>query len=53
MAQEIPEMADGSRPIDYLPGDEYGAQVIHSVETGTPRLFHRLVLNDGLIENLP
>ncbi len=32
---------------------EYGAYIIHSLETGTPRVIYGNVINDGLIDNLP
>jgi alpha-galactosidase len=32
---------------------EYGVQIIHSVETGTPRVIYGNVANSGLIDNLP
>lgn len=32
---------------------EYGAYIIHSLETGTPRTFYGNVQNNGLIDNLP
>ncbi len=32
---------------------EYGSLIIHSMETGTPRVIYGNVLNDSLIENLP
>ncbi len=32
---------------------EYGSGIIHSVETGTPRVVYGNVLNHGLIDNLP
>ncbi len=35
------------------PSVEYGAQIIHSVETGTPRTVYGNVINHGLIDNLP
>ena len=35
------------------PSLEYGAQIIHSVETGTPRAIYGNVANHGLISNLP
>ena len=35
------------------PSDEYGARIIHSVETGTPRVVYGNVANRGLIDNLP
>jgi len=33
--------------------DEYGAGIIHALETGTPFIFNGNVMNDGLIDNLP
>jgi alpha-galactosidase len=33
--------------------DEYGAGIIHSIETGQPRVISGNVANDGLIDNLP
>ncbi|MDZ4763350.1 MAG: alpha-glucosidase/alpha-galactosidase [Chloroflexota bacterium] len=32
---------------------EYGSGIIHSLETGTPRVVYGNVANDGLIDNLP
>ncbi len=32
---------------------EYGAYIIHSLETGTPRVIYGNVSNEGLIDNLP
>lgn len=32
---------------------EYGSLIIHSMETGTPRVVYGNVMNHGLIENLP
>jgi alpha-galactosidase len=32
---------------------EYGSQIIHSMETGQPRVVYGNVANDGLIDNLP
>jgi alpha-galactosidase len=32
---------------------EYGSLIIHSMETGVPRVFNGNVLNHGLIDNLP
>ena len=46
-----------SRPVpDDLPAeqsDEYGAGIIHALETGEPFRFNGNVMNDGLIDNLP
>ena len=33
--------------------NEYGSQIIHSIETGTPRVVYGNVLNNNLIDNLP
>jgi alpha-galactosidase len=33
--------------------DEYGANIIHALETGKPFRFNGNVMNDGLIDNLP
>ncbi|MBP9501885.1 MAG: alpha-glucosidase/alpha-galactosidase [Candidatus Promineofilum sp.] len=33
--------------------NEYGAYIIHSLETGTPRVIYGNVANDHLIDNLP
>jgi alpha-galactosidase len=33
--------------------NEYGAQIIHALETGEPLTFNGNVMNDGLIDNLP
>lgn len=35
------------------PSHEYGADIIHSLETNTPRVIYGNVMNDGLIDNLP
>jgi alpha-galactosidase len=35
------------------PSAEYGSGIIHSLETGTPRVIYGNVANDGLIDNLP
>jgi len=53
MEIEIPKMVNGEYPINYKRGLEYGAYIIHSMETGTPRLFYGNVRNKKLIENHP
>jgi len=35
------------------PSQEYGAYIIHSMETGHPRVVYGSVMNHGLISNLP
>lgn len=39
--------------LEVVPSDEYGAGIIHSMETGQPRVVYGNVANDGLIDNLP
>lgn len=39
--------------LDVTPSVEYGAAIIHAVETGTPRVVYGNVRNDGIITNLP
>jgi alpha-galactosidase len=44
----------GGTPLGHEePSDEYAPQIIHSIETGTPRVVYGNVHNDGLIDNLP
>jgi alpha-galactosidase len=40
-------------PLDLEPGGEYAPQIIHSIETGTPRMVYGNVRNGGSIGNLP
>ena len=47
------ELEDPESEIEVTPSVEYGAGIVHSVETGTPRVVYGNVANDGLIENLP
>jgi alpha-galactosidase len=44
---------EGGAPMDVQRSDEYGALIIHSLETGTPRVIYGNVINHGLIDNLP
>ena len=41
------------RQNEVTPSEEYGARIIHSVETGTPRVVYGNVANRGLVDNLP
>lgn len=46
-------LASGA-PLDLEePSNEYAPQIIHSIETGTPRVVYGNVHNAGLIDNLP
>ncbi|MEA3326117.1 MAG: alpha-glucosidase/alpha-galactosidase [Chloroflexota bacterium] len=47
----IDQMLDGLE--DPVLSHEYGAYIIHSMETGQPRVVYGNVMNEGLIENLP
>lgn len=44
---------EGGGPIEVRQSVEYGSLIIHSMETGTPRVIYGNVANDGLIDNLP
>ncbi|MDP9295272.1 MAG: alpha-glucosidase/alpha-galactosidase [Actinomycetota bacterium] len=46
------ELASGG-PISVEPTSELASEVIHSMETGTPRVVYGNVRNDGLINGLP
>ncbi|MFM8310587.1 MAG: alpha-glucosidase/alpha-galactosidase [Ilumatobacteraceae bacterium] len=41
------------RPITVRRSHEFGSGIIHSIETGTPRVIYGNVPNEGLIDNLP
>jgi alpha-galactosidase len=47
------EYEDRARPVQVTPSAEYGSLIIHSLETGTPRVVYGNVMNHGLIDNLP
>jgi alpha-galactosidase/6-phospho-beta-glucosidase family protein len=47
LLQYAPETVSAQR------SDEYGAHIIHALETGTPFTFNGNVMNEGLIDNLP
>ncbi|MCS6870417.1 MAG: alpha-glucosidase/alpha-galactosidase [Anaerolineae bacterium] len=44
---------EGGAALQVQRTDEYAAQIIHSLETGTPRVIYGNVTNNGLIDNLP
>ncbi len=51
---ELEVMAETLESFDNVAqSHEYGAYIIHSLETGTPRVIYGNVMNNGLIENLP
>jgi len=47
------KLEDPKRKLRVTPSDEYGSLIIHSAETGTPRVIYGNVANHGLIDNLP
>ncbi len=47
------ELEDEGKPITHTRSHEYGSGIIHSIETGTPRVVYGNVQNTGLIGNLP
>lgn len=44
---------ESDAPIEVERSHEYGSLIIHSMETGTPRVVYGNVSNEGLIDNLP
>ncbi len=44
---------EGGAPITHQRSHEYGSGIIHSIETGTPRVIYGNLPNHGLIDNLP
>lgn len=44
---------EGGAPIEVRRSHEYGSLIIHSIETGQPRVIYGNVMNHGLIDNLP
>lgn len=51
--EALRDKLEGDEPLAIQRSQEYGAYIIHSMETGTPRLIYGNVPNDGLIDNLP
>jgi alpha-galactosidase len=47
------ELEGSDQPIEVRRSVEYGSRIIHSLETGIPRVVYGNVANHGLIENLP
>lgn len=47
------DLKDASKPIEVRRSVEYGSEIIHSIETGTPRVIYGNVMNHGSISNLP
>lgn len=51
--QIVEDQLSGKLPISYGRSHEYGAWMIDSIETNTPRVVYGNLRNRGLIENLP
>lgn len=47
------QMEDPNSTLEVHRSHEYGSLIIHSIETGQPRVVYGNVPNDGLIDNLP
>lgn len=47
------QLEDPDAVLDVTPSNEYGSGIIHSMETGQPRVVYGNVPNRGLIDNLP
>ena len=47
------KLEDPNRKLRVTRSSEYGSLIIHSMETGTPRVIYGNVPNAGLIDNLP
>jgi alpha-galactosidase len=43
----------GGEPLAVARSNEYGARIIHALETGEPFVFNGNVMNGGLVDNLP
>jgi alpha-galactosidase len=50
---EIQRKLRAQEPLELAHEPEYAPQIIHSIETGTPRMIYGNVRNDGAIGNLP
>jgi alpha-galactosidase len=46
-------LEDPANTIEHERSHEYGSLIIHSMETGMPRVIYGNVMNHGLIDNLP
>jgi alpha-galactosidase len=47
------ELMEQDKTLEVRRSSEYGSLIIHSLETGTPRVIYGNVPNHGLIDNLP
>jgi alpha-galactosidase len=51
--REVEQQLAGTIPIRYERSDEYGAPIMHALESRLPFMFYGNLKNDGLIANLP
>lgn len=51
--QKMRASFENDEPLHHQQSNEYGARIIHSMETGTPRVIYGNVANSNLIDNLP
>ena len=51
--EETRRLLEAGEPLPIEPSNEYAPQIIHSMETGQPRVVYGNVENAELIENLP
>ena len=47
------ELEDQSKPLELEKSVEFGADIIHAIETGTPTRIYGNMPNNGIIDNLP
>ena len=50
---ELRTQLEAGAPVPVRRSDEYGARIVHALETGEPFQFNGNVMNEGLIDNLP
>jgi len=51
--RETKALLDAGQELDVVPTSELASEIIHSIETGTPREVYTNVRNGGLIDGLP
>ena len=51
--EELRTSLENGAALSVTRSDEYGAHIVHALETGAPFRFNGNVMNEGLIDNLP
>ena len=51
--EELRASVENGAGVTVETSDEYGARIVHALETGKPFTFNGNVMNEGLVENLP